>query len=190
MPWGRADPAAVRAWVLAVRDALLPPLAVGSAALAGASLLGHCPPRLPAAVRLPEASWRRSRNGCRPSREFFRGLLFGATAKALSPCDTLILLTALLFALGHYLSHLRSGRAGCVFPGLLFGLLRQGTGSVLAGTLFHATCNLFMETAPTQPGLKCGEQSASRCCGCWIYSGHTASPTSSHADRLRLRCKH
>ena len=31
------------------------------------------------------------------------------------------------------------------FPGLLFGLLRMHTGSILAGTLFHASCNLLID---------------------------------------------
>ena len=31
------------------------------------------------------------------------------------------------------------------FPGLLFGLLQRRTGSVLAGTLFHASCNVLID---------------------------------------------
>lgn len=52
-------------------------------------------------------------------------------------------LTALLFALGH-LAILKPWRLLTFFPALLFGWLREKTGTVLASTLFHATCNLAM----------------------------------------------
>ncbi|HZH02697.1 MAG TPA: MXAN_2755 family glutamic-type intramembrane protease [Myxococcaceae bacterium] len=57
--------------------------------------------------------------------------------------------TALLFAVGH-LAILRPWRLGVFLPALLFGWMREKTGSVLGATLLHAFCNLlalFLETA-------------------------------------------
>ena len=50
-------------------------------------------------------------------------------------------LTAALFALGH-LAIFQVWRLGVFFPALLFGYLRERTGSVLGAALFHAVCNL------------------------------------------------
>lgn len=134
-------------WLYVTRYCL--PLAEGARRWLGASLLGHCPPRLPAAVRLPPellmAALSQLLVVALPEEFFFRGFIQGRLQEALSPLRAL-LLTALLFALGHYLVTFDPAALAVFFPGLLFGLLRQGTGSVLAGTLFHATCNLFMET--------------------------------------------
>jgi membrane protease YdiL (CAAX protease family) len=51
--------------------------------------------------------------------------------------------TAALFALGH-LAIFQVWRLGVFFPALLFGWMREKTGSVLGAALFHATCNLAM----------------------------------------------
>lgn len=51
------------------------------------------------------------------------------------------LYTAFLFALGHYIISLRPEALATFFPGLLFGWLRERTGSVAASTAFHAVCN-------------------------------------------------
>ena len=53
------------------------------------------------------------------------------------------LLTAVLFAVGH-LAIFQFWRLGVVFPALLFGWMRERTGTVLGSTLFHALCNLTM----------------------------------------------
>ncbi len=50
-------------------------------------------------------------------------------------------LTALLFALGHYLITPRPEALATFFPGLLFGWLRERTGGIAASTGFHALCN-------------------------------------------------
>ena len=49
--------------------------------------------------------------------------------------------TSLLFGLGHFVISLRPEALATFFPGLLFGWLRERTGSVLASTAFHALCN-------------------------------------------------
>jgi hypothetical protein len=53
--------------------------------------------------------------------------------------------TQLLFAAGHLLS-LEPWRLGTFFPGLLFGWLRERTGSIAAPVAAHALSNLLMFT--------------------------------------------
>ena len=52
-------------------------------------------------------------------------------------------LTAVLFALGH-LAIFEVWRLGVFFPALLFGWLRERTGTVLGSALLHAGCNLLV----------------------------------------------
>jgi len=51
------------------------------------------------------------------------------------------LYTSFLFALGHYVISLRPEALATFLPGLLFGWLRERTGSIVASTGFHALCN-------------------------------------------------
>jgi hypothetical protein len=51
--------------------------------------------------------------------------------------------TALLFALGH-LAIFQAWRLAVFFPALLFGWMRERTGSVVGAALFHAACNLYV----------------------------------------------
>ncbi|XXF75736.1 MXAN_2755 family glutamic-type intramembrane protease [Myxococcaceae bacterium GXIMD 01537] len=51
--------------------------------------------------------------------------------------------TALLFALGH-LAIFQAWRLSVFFPALLFGWMRERTGTVIGAALFHAACNLFV----------------------------------------------
>jgi membrane protease YdiL (CAAX protease family) len=51
-------------------------------------------------------------------------------------------LTAVLFALGH-LAVFRFWRLGVFFPALLFGWMRERSGTVVGSTLFHASANLL-----------------------------------------------
>jgi membrane protease YdiL (CAAX protease family) len=52
------------------------------------------------------------------------------------------LLTAALFAVGH-LAIFQASRLAVFFPALLFGWLRERTGTVVGSTLFHAACNVL-----------------------------------------------
>lgn len=79
-----------------------------------------------------------------PEEFFFRGYVQQRLGEVMSPARAW-LLQSLLFALGHYLVTFHPASLLVFFPGLLFGILRRLSGSVLAGTLFHATCNLVME---------------------------------------------
>ncbi len=49
--------------------------------------------------------------------------------------------TAALFAIGHFMIAYRVDTLTTFFPGLVFGWLRERTGSVVAPTIFHALCN-------------------------------------------------
>lgn len=52
-------------------------------------------------------------------------------------------LTALLFALGH-LAIFQAWRLSVFFPALIFGWMRERTGTVIGAALFHAACNLYV----------------------------------------------
>ena len=53
-----------------------------------------------------------------------------------------LLVAAALFGLGHLLVDGDALRLAVFFPGLVFGWMRQATGSIMAGVLFHASSNL------------------------------------------------
>ncbi len=88
-----------------------------------------------------------------PEELFFRGYLQGRLEDAFPPRWTLWgaklggawLVTAALFALGHYLVTFEPQMLTRFIPGLVFGWMYTRTRSILAGTLFHAACNLFMD---------------------------------------------
>ena len=88
-----------------------------------------------------------------PEELFFRGYLMGRLEDALPPSRTLLgapvgwalVLQAVLFGLGHVLVSLDPLAFTRAFPGLLFGWLFARTRSILAGTLFHAACNVLVE---------------------------------------------
>jgi membrane protease YdiL (CAAX protease family) len=70
-----------------------------------------------------------------PSRKYLWGAAVGWP----------LLLTSLLFAVGHFLVDLQPARLAVFFPALAFGWMRSRSGSVAAGALFHALCNLLSE---------------------------------------------
>lgn len=89
-----------------------------------------------------------------PEEMFYRGFMQTAWARA-SPGRGVTVLgarlgagflwTQLLFAAGH-LVVLQPWRLGTFFPALLFGWLRERTGSVAAPVVLHALSNLFLAT--------------------------------------------
>jgi uncharacterized protein len=108
----------------------------------------HFTPRLPPrfaewmvdqlfVVALPEEFFYRGYLQTRLRDAWPRGRLF--LGARLGPA---FWLTALLFALGH-LAIFQTWRLFVFFPALLFGWMRERTGTVLGATLFHAACNLF-----------------------------------------------
>lgn len=70
-----------------------------------------------------------------PSRRRFWGASVGRP----------LLLTSVLFALGHFFVDLHPARLAVFFPALAFGWMRSRSGSIAPGAVFHALCNLLSE---------------------------------------------
>lgn len=87
-----------------------------------------------------------------PEELFFRGVLHEMCERGLPPkrrwlgggVGWALVLSSLLFALGHLAVNFDLRRLSVFFPGLLFGWMRSATGSILAGTIAHAASNLFI----------------------------------------------
>lgn len=92
-----------------------------------------------------------------PEEYFYRGYLQTRLKQALAARDTkpwmgrpatAIVLTSLLFGLGHLLvpvaGSLWLSRMSVFFPSLLFGWLRERTGTIVAPMVYHAGCNLMV----------------------------------------------
>jgi hypothetical protein len=92
-----------------------------------------------------------------PEEVFFRGYLLQRLEAtwpptrriAGAPVGVALVLASALFALGHLLVDLNPQRLAVFFPGLVFGWMRARTGSLAAGTAFHASCNLLSELLHT-----------------------------------------
>ena len=86
-----------------------------------------------------------------PEETFYRGYLQSALDEVFEPRWRLfgaqlgpaLILTSVLFALGHLSTEFNAARLAVFFPSLAFGYLRARTGGVGAGLIFHALCNLF-----------------------------------------------
>lgn len=84
-----------------------------------------------------------------PEEVFYRGYIQSRLNEAFprrihllsAPVGFGWLYTCFLFALGHYVISLRPESLATFLPGLLFGWLRERTGSIVASTVFHALCN-------------------------------------------------
>jgi membrane protease YdiL (CAAX protease family) len=88
-----------------------------------------------------------------PEEFFFRGYLQERLAQAWparaqlfgAPVGAALVVASALFALCHLAVQGNPATLAVFFPGLLFGWMRARSGSILPGTLFHASCNLYME---------------------------------------------
>jgi membrane protease YdiL (CAAX protease family) len=96
---------------------------------------GYLQSRLDEAV--PGFGWRKDPNS--GAMLPIRLRIFGAS---IGPA---LILTSLIFALGHFATIREPTRLAVFFPSLLFGWLRQRTRGVGAGITFHASCNVFSE---------------------------------------------
>lgn len=56
-----------------------------------------------------------------------------------------LLLSSVLFAVGHFLVDLAPARLAVFFPALVFAWMRNRAGSIAPGALFHALCNVLSE---------------------------------------------
>jgi membrane protease YdiL (CAAX protease family) len=54
-------------------------------------------------------------------------------------------MSSVIFGLGHYLVDYDPQRLAVAFPGIVFGIIREKTGSIAPGALFHASCNLYID---------------------------------------------
>ena len=63
-------------------------------------------------------------------------------------------ITSLFFAFGHSLVTFQWWHFSIFFPGLLFGLLREKTGGVLAAAFFHALCNIGVKVLEAVYGIR------------------------------------
>ncbi len=97
-----------------------------------------------------------------PEEAFFRGYLQTELERAW-PAKVRVLgadlglgwiVSAALFAVGHYLTIQSPSRLAVFFPALAFGWLRQKTGGIGAGVVFHALCNLFAATLGRGYGVR------------------------------------
>jgi hypothetical protein len=87
-----------------------------------------------------------------PEEVFFRGFLHKLLEDALPPTRRLLgggigwalILSSLLFAIGHLAVDPDPRRLAVFFPGLVFGWMRSATGSILGSTIAHAASNLFI----------------------------------------------
>lgn len=92
-----------------------------------------------------------------PEEVFFRGYLLqrlearfpSRRRLAGAPVGWALVLSAVLFALGHVLVDFNPQRLAVFFPALLFGWMRARTGSLAAGAAFHALCNLLSDVLHT-----------------------------------------
>jgi uncharacterized protein len=96
-----------------------------------------------------------------PEEAFFRGYLQTELDRVFPPRIRLfgarlglgILISAAVFAAGHFLTIRHPSRLAVFFPALVFGWLRARTGGIGAGVAFHAACNLFSATLARGYGL-------------------------------------
>ena len=109
----------------------------------------------------PQLHWRFAQDAAAqilviayPEEIFFRGYmqtrlndLFVRRVRVLgTPLSASVLVTSALFALGHFVIHPDPSRLAVFFPSLVFGWLRERSGSVVAPGLFHGLCNVLILT--------------------------------------------
>ncbi len=88
-----------------------------------------------------------------PEESFYRGYLQSRLDAVWAPRLRILgasvgpglVVSSVIFALGHLATIHEPARLAVFFPALLFGWLRARTGGVGAGVLFHAFCNIFSE---------------------------------------------
>ena len=86
-----------------------------------------------------------------PEEAFYRGYLQTSLDRQLGKRFSILgvrfgpglLLTSVIFAVGHVLTIFNPTRLAVFFPSLVFGLLREKSGGIGAALLFHAMCNLY-----------------------------------------------
>jgi len=90
-----------------------------------------------------------------PEEFFYRAYLQGAFARAwpgarrrvlgVATNPAALVATSALFALGHFAVGFDPQRLAVFFPSLLFGWMKDATGSIAAAAVFHALCNIVVD---------------------------------------------
>lgn len=92
-----------------------------------------------------------------PEELFFRGYLMERLEQVWSPTrrflgapvGAALVVSSALFALGHVAVVPNPQRLAVFFPALVFGWMRARTGSIAAGAVFHALCNIVADVLHT-----------------------------------------
>lgn len=88
-----------------------------------------------------------------PEEAFYRGYLQSRLDDALpgrvrilgAEVGPALVITSVIFALGHFATIREPARLAVFFPSLVFGWLRARTKGIGASVAFHASCNIFSE---------------------------------------------
>ncbi len=96
-----------------------------------------------------------------PEEAFYRGYLMTALDDAWKPRWRVLgalvgpglLVSSVIFALGHLATDFNPNRLAVFFPSLVFGWLRARTGSIGGAVVFHALANLFTTFLARSYGL-------------------------------------
>jgi hypothetical protein len=88
-----------------------------------------------------------------PEEAFYRGYLQSRLDEALpgririlgATVGPALIVTSVIFALGHFATIREPARLAVFFPSLVFGWLRARTKGIGASVAFHASCNIFSE---------------------------------------------
>jgi membrane protease YdiL (CAAX protease family) len=96
-----------------------------------------------------------------PEEAFYRGYMQSRLDEAFSkrisvlgaPVGLSLVLTSVVFAVGHVATIPSPARLAVFFPSLAFGWLRARTGGIGAACVFHAICNVYSELLGRGYGL-------------------------------------
>ena len=88
-----------------------------------------------------------------PEEAFYRGYLQSRLDEALpgrvrvlgASVGPALIISSVIFALGHFATIREPARLAVFFPSLAFGWLRARTGGIGASVTFHAACNVYSE---------------------------------------------
>ncbi len=88
-----------------------------------------------------------------PEEAFYRGYLQSRLDEALpgrvrilgATVGPALIVSSIIFALGHFATIREPARLAVFFPSLVFGWLRARTKGIGASVAFHASCNIFSE---------------------------------------------
>lgn len=106
---------------------------------------------------LPEGFWNAALANlvivALPEELFYRGYLQTRLELLVKPSiiqrrlrlPLIVLITAVAFALGHFVVTFDPQRLAVFFPALVFGWLRISRKSITAAVVFHAMCNIYMD---------------------------------------------